>query len=112
MSDTPSAVVTPPPSPRYQLRVLDHGLLDSLANNGTFLKEFPFLNVIRATKGTSRCGACRSSNRASSDAYAKVKESILGMSSDAKRKFKDMLSSKQVRILRPTAGGRVATYTF
>jgi len=89
------------PAYRHKLYVLEEGALTALANSDEFVKEFPFLKGLRAVsknKGGG-CSSCSSPAPQRATVFSAAKMTIAHMGQDAKRKLKQMLSAKHVRVV-------------
>jgi hypothetical protein len=98
--------------PQKTLVHLEDGVITGLAMNKTFLKEFPFLAGIQQAakpgKGCNRCGA----NRQRYAAMLAAKRSFAGLASDKKRRLKELLNTKQVRVTYLDARNKAIVLTF
>jgi hypothetical protein len=109
----------PPPQPQLRhLVVLEDSQLAAMAANPTILHEFPFLGAItraqtqvQATVTKKRCGKCRGTNQARAQALANVRQIIGGMPSDRKRRMRELLNAKQIRVVwrKPNGAREVLT---
>jgi len=97
--------------PRHKLYVLEEGALTALASDEKFLKEFPFLRSLKSVPKAG-CGTCGGSNNQRASAYTSAKAAIAGMGQDKKRKLKQMLSAKHVRVVYTTGSGKPTQLTF
>lgn len=103
-----------PSQPVKKLVVLEESFLASLANQASFLQEFPFLTTLKSlAPKKGGCGGCkaRKQNNARAQAFTAVKASIASMGDDQKRKLKSMLNAKQVRVSYKQ-GTKIIQHTF
>lgn len=93
------------------LRLEDSHIL-SMAVNPAFTTEFPFLdNAKKLTKAKRGCGTCGRSAKDRTTVMNLIKQNIISLSDDSKRKLKKMLKTKKLR-LRLSLAGKVTEYTF
>ena len=96
--------------PVAKLLVLEEQTLMSLAAKAPVVQEFPFLGVLNTVRtGCSSCGAA-ASRRA--NAVRNVKFSIAGMSTERKRRLKEVLNTEQARVIYNKPDGAVVSLTF
>lgn len=104
--------VQPTPAAR-KLVVLEDGMLTSLASTIRFVTAFPFLaqlqNVAAAPGG---CGPCQQKAQARVDKFAVVKRAIGTASPEIKRKLREMLNAKFVRVSFHDNHGKAIQLTF
>lgn len=92
------------------LVVLEEGIITSMATDPRFTAEFTFLVTLGrqlrhlGPTGPS-CNTCGSAAKERSTAFGAAKRAFAGLDSDKKRKLKDMLNAKQVRVTYPLANG-------
>ena len=90
-------------------------LLETIARQDSFLREFPFLKAISRGSGRRKgCGHCGGGQaaRLTQNTYAIVKATIAGLSSDSKRRLKTMLNAKHVRVVYRASSGKGIELTF
>jgi hypothetical protein len=95
----------------HKLLVLEDSVLLTLAANPNFLREFPFLSSAAKPKAKPGCAPC---NRAASRRLQMmhvVKQSIVNMGIEKKKRLKEMLSAEKLR-LRLAQNGKIVEYTF
>ena len=100
---------------QHKLLYIDDNVLTSLGNNNVFLRDFPFLRLVRsANKGKSGCGGCGSgaSNKKRAEVYQAVKRNISQLSAGKKNRLKELLKTKQIRVVYRNAGGKTIQLTF
>lgn len=100
---------------RRKLVVIEEGTLVGMATNPAITKEFPFLaNIGRQARSKTKasCGTCgrRSAERAA--IYTAAKQAIAGMSSDKKRRLKELLNTKSARVVFKGSGSKYTELTF
>ena len=98
---------------RKTLVVVEEGTLVSMAHNAVFLREFPFLASL-ANKVTKKggCGGCGRAGQERAAIFSAAKQTLAGMDSDKKRKLKELLNAKQIRITYKNASNKVIQLTF
>lgn len=104
-----------PPLPRNRLVVVDEGRLSDLAANASVVREFPFLRALKAVARKPGCGQCGSSGGTAGQraaAFGDVKRAVAGMPADKKRRLKELLDARQVRVVYAKPGGQVIHLTF
>ena len=103
-----------PLPPQKKLVVIEESLIISMANDKRFTKEFPFLSSLATYNGANGggCGGCgkgSSSDRAV--ALTSAKQTLAGMGDNKKRKLKELLNAKQIRITY-RMGSKTVQHTF
>jgi hypothetical protein len=97
-----------------KLVVIEEGLLANMAANALFVAEFPFLQQLKQslpTNGKKPC--CGHKSTVAATAFDAVKAAIAGLSSDRKRRLKEMLNAEQVRVnYRVPGTGKPVELTF
>lgn len=93
------------------LKTIEDSTIVGMANNNAFVREFPFLKQALNAKQSS-CRSCmrKAGNRAAN--MQKVKQAIAGLSSSRKAKLKQMLDTKQARIIYKQNSGHTVKLTF
>lgn len=110
-------MATKPSPPVKKLVVLEEATLIGLANQQTFLKEFPFLNLLKSlasatTRGScNTCGANRARSQQRASTVLTAKQTIAGMGDDQKRKLKRLLNTEKVRVTFKQ-GAKIVQQTF
>jgi hypothetical protein len=99
--------------PTHKLLVIEQGIISSMAGNPNFISEFPFLrSVSKVNNKKTGCGACsRRRTNQTVASYNAVKQAIVNMSPDKKKRLKALLNSEKIRV-RVAQGGSVKEYTF
>ena len=95
----------------HKLLVLEDTVLLTLATNPNFVREFPFLASGAVPTAKKSCKPC---NRAASkrvQAMQTIKQSIVNMGVEKKKRLKEMLSAEKLRH-RVAQNGKVVEYTF
>ena len=92
---------------RRKLVIIEDSTLASMAANDAFVKEFPFLQALRVAPKRTGCGSCARNSTAG--LFAAAKKSVAGLDSERKRKLKEMLNTKELRVTYRTGEGKVVT---
>src|ERR1700677_2724285 len=96
--------------PQFQNKLvyIQDSLLEQMARTDVYLKEFPFLRGLIETRGRTGCRRCGGGEaaRTRQRTYASTKAAIAGLASDRKRKLKEMLNARQVRVVYRTSAGK------
>lgn len=95
---------------RRKIVIIEDSTLASMAANDTFVKEFPFLQKLRVAPKRGGCGACARNSTAG--LFASAKKAVAGLDSERKRKLKEMLNTKELRITYRTGEGKIVTLVF
>ncbi len=103
---------TIPPTYQHKLYVLEDSALTALSQIERFTKEFPFLRSLKKAPKKKGCSSCGSNNIVRSDTFSAVKQAIASMSSDSKRKLKNMLNAKEARVTYRDNSGKIVQRTF
>lgn len=87
-------------TPKNRLVFIEDGVLLSMALNETYLREFPFLNALRAAtnSGRPRCGRCQEDKNSRASILAAAKRTLAGLDSTRKERLKELLNAEKVRI--------------
>ncbi len=96
--------------PRRKLYVIDNSVLDGLAASDRVTNLLPFLRGLRRQEGRL-CNSCGSDKQARIESYESAKSTIVGLSSDKKQKFKEILNTKHARVVY-RSGNRKIEFTF
>jgi len=108
------------PAPKLQkLVIIEDGLLATMASNKKFLAEFPFLKGLQRAAhlpsggGCGGCGggASRRARQTKDSLFGAAKAALVGMGDNKKRKLKQLLNTKQVRVTFKQ-GTKVTQHTF
>lgn len=98
---------------------LEDGVLTGMAVSDAFVREFPFLRNLAATLKAlpSKCSACARSKAARDRAHALLtaRAAIAGLPAERKRRLKELLGARQVRLRYVVAAGnarKVMELTF
>lgn len=93
------------------LKTIEDSTIVGMANNARFVKEFPFLKKALVAK-KSHCSKCarKAGNKAAN--MQKVKQEIAGLSSSRKAVLKQLLDTKQARIIYRQPSGKTVKLTF
>jgi hypothetical protein len=96
-----------------KLIYLQDSLIEQLSRDEKYLREFPFLRGTTPTmkRGCRSCGGGQAA-RNRQQTYAAIKQAIAGLSGDRKRKMKEMLQTKQLRVIYRTGAGKIIELTF
>jgi hypothetical protein len=94
---------------RKKMVVIEDSTLASMAANDAFVQEFPFLQQLR-TVPRGGCGGCNRNKTA--NVFAAAKKSVAGLDSERKRKLKEMLNTKELRITYRSGDGKILTLVF
>jgi len=92
---------------RRKLVIIEDSTLASMAANDSFVKEFPFLQALRVAPKRTGCGSCARNSTAG--LFGSAKKAIAGLDSEKKRKLKEMLNTKELRVTYRTGDGRIVT---
>lgn len=95
-----------------RLVVIEDGLLTTMANSPQYVSQFPFLAALQGQKKKpGSCGSCSKDAKNRANVYNSAKAAIAGMDVENKRKLKQLLNAKEVRV-RFTEGRKVTEKTF
>jgi hypothetical protein len=99
--------------PIHKQLVLDDGYIQSLALNSRIVSAFPFF-AKAAGRGKSSCGACGGNNHSAEHhtIINTIKNSLVDLSDDNKRKLKQLLSAERVEFYRIRSDGQVSVVRF
>ena len=102
------------PKLQHKLVLIQDSLLDSMAADVKFSRELPFL---KGLLNLPRPATCRSCNRGQAQVvrqqtYASAKRTMAGLPAEKKRKLKELLNAKQIRIIFRNDGGKIIELTF
>lgn len=84
--------------PKRELVPLDDATIAAMASNQRFLVAFPFLTGIGRVASARTCGSCGTAAKERSAKFGAVKRAFAGMGEEAKRKLKEMLNAKKIRV--------------
>jgi hypothetical protein len=96
---------------KRRLVVVEDGLLTTMANSPQYVSLFPFLAALQGKKKPGGCGSCSKDAQNRVQVYNAAKAAIAGMAVENKRKLKELLNAKEVRV-RFTEGRKVTEKTF
>lgn len=95
-----------------ELLIIEESVLISMSGNPNFLKEFTFLRGLQQlSKKRTGCGSCNRGAGKRVQLINAVKQTLVGMGAEKKRRLKVLLRAKKVRI-RVAAAGAVREHTF
>ncbi len=98
--------------PLHKLLMLEETVINSMAGNPNFVKEFPFLkNVSTSVAKRTGCGKCNRRPSRGVQAVNAAKLQIVQMGKEKKVRLKKLLRAEKVRV-RVGEAGRVTEYTF
>lgn len=84
---------------KRKLIVIEDGLLSTMAASTAYTNEFPFLKALASVKNrTSGCGKCGRGNQEQAAVFRAAKAAIAGLSSDRKRKLKELMRAERIRV--------------
>ena len=89
---------------------LENSVISSLTRNKALAMAFPFLRGLRVTTRKGGCGGCGGEASKAID-YDAIRNAIVGLSSEARDKFKSMLVVDRV-VVHHRSGGRVEKIEF
>jgi hypothetical protein len=95
----------------HKLLTLEDTVLLTLATNPNFVREFPFLASGAAPVAKKSCKPCNKAAARRVQTMQTIKQSIINMGVEKKKRLKEMLSADKVR-LRVAQNGKVVEYTF
>jgi hypothetical protein len=95
----------------HKILVLEDSVLLTLAGNPNFTQEFPFLANASKPKSKPGCAPCNRAAVRRLQSMHIVKQSIVNMGVEKKKRLKEMLSAEKLR-LRLAQNGKVVEYTF
>lgn len=91
---------------------IDNARLESMARNEKILAEFPFLRPLKEKmKAKGSCRPCKKSNTRTGSLYMSMKVAIATMSTPKKKRLKELLSAKQIRVTY-RSGSKTVARTF
>lgn len=88
-----------------EMIVIENAVLSALAANAAALKEFPFLGSLRQARGCGGCG--RKAKTQATDPFAAAKMAIFGLPDAKKRRLKELLGARQIRLIFTPKGAKV-----
>lgn len=98
--------------PLHKLLMLEESVINSMAGNPNFVKEFPFLKNVSTSVGKrTGCGKCNRRPSRRVQAVNAAKQQIVSMGKEKKVRLKKLLRAEKVRV-RVGEAGRVTEYTF
>lgn len=98
--------------PLHKLLMLEESVINSMAGNPNFVREFPFLkNVTTAGRKRTGCGKCNRKASRRVQSVNAAKQQIISMGKENKVRLKKLLRAEKVRV-RVGEAGRVTEYTF
>ncbi len=101
------------PTGLRELVVIEEGLLASMATNAAYLREFPFLASLGARQAKpGKCGGCGRGNAERSSIFGAAKAAIGGMAAEKKRRLREMLNARHVRVTYINNSKRTIQLTF
>ena len=87
----------------------------TMVNDPQFAAEIPCLQnqASNLTNSATGCGACaRRRQEAQKQTLSAIKTCLAGLSGEKQQKLKDLLDTKQVKVVFISATGQVSTITF
>lgn len=89
------------PEALRKMVVIEDSMILSMAQNQSFLAEFPFLQGLTAAakKRKGGCGSCGTANRERGQVLNAAKAAIAGMSSEKKKRLLKLLNTEKVRVI-------------
>jgi hypothetical protein len=102
------------PVRQHKLVIIQESMLDGMAADNRFANELPFLRGLLQLPRKPRCGSCSGGTASAvrQQAYAAAKRTLAGLSSDKKRKLKELLNTKHARVVFKTDSGKITELTF
>jgi hypothetical protein len=101
-----------PRGPAHNLVVIENHLIDSLAANDMFRREFPYLAALVRPKTGQGCRRCPKKQRATLAEYRTFKDNLAALQPEEKIRFKQFLNAKQVRVVHVNAANRITNRIF
>jgi hypothetical protein len=98
-----------------EIVVIEDSTIVSMANDARFTDAIPCLQNQQANlqPANTGCGSCaRKRLAAQRSALANIKTCLAGLSQDKKNELKQLLNTKQIKVVSITATGQIATITF
>jgi hypothetical protein len=93
--------------------IMEEALIRSMAGNGQYVTEFPFLAALRGHgPGESRSGCCSKPAKAGAQIYLALKSTFASLGADKSAKLKQMLGADKVVIKYVDRNGRPAERTI
>jgi hypothetical protein len=95
------------------LLVLEDSVIRSMAENPNFQKEFPFLTGLVKAGAAPKpgCAPCQQKAQQRVQQLNGIRQSLVSLPDERKRRLKEMLNAKQLRI-RLLQGNKIVDYTF
>ena len=94
------------------LVVIEDSLLQAMATNADIRREFPFLAAAtRAQPRSTGCGSCSRRTATQNAVISRVKQQLAGLDDSKKRRLKDLLNARQVRVTY-RHGNKIRQLTF
>ena len=96
------------------LKTIEDSTILAMANSKKFTDEFSFLlKAQQVARKTSRtCSTCDNGKKERTRVLQNIKAGLAGMGSERKRRLKELLNAKKVRISYTMASGKIVTLTF
>jgi hypothetical protein len=110
-------MATKPAAAIKKLVVIDDSMLQALARQPQYVREFPFLKQVsdNAPKKKRGCGSCGGAVKATTnrlqEALNQAKLALVSMADDRKRTLKSLLNTQQARVVYKS-GSKVSKLTF
>jgi len=99
-----------------EIVVIEDSTIASMISDPRFTAAIPCLQNQQAVlqqQGAGGCGACARKRAANQRAaLANIKMCLSGLSQDKKNELKQLLDTKQIKVVFATASGQIATTTF
>lgn len=103
------------PPLKQKMAIIDEAALTTMALNPAIAKEFPVLKPVAKlarSGGRGSCGGCGRAAQERSRLFAQVKLALAGMDATRKRKLKDLLNARSVRLMYKDTRGKAQQLTF
>lgn len=99
------------------LIIIDDGIINRMLRDSQYAAEFPFLaNAVKTAAAAGKpagCGGCAKKRKAQTVVdYNGIKQQIAGLASDRRTKLKQMLGTRQGRVIYRTSDNRTIRLTF
>ena len=96
-----------------ELVIIENGTITGMLADASIVAQMPCLqSAASSTQPTSGCGKCGRKNTAKAAEYTSIKNCLASMSSDNKRKLKQILNATRLRIVYVNNSGRIIKLTF
>jgi hypothetical protein len=97
---------------QHKLLYIEHALLDTISRRVDFVREFPFFSALQQSQHKAATCGCHGANQIRRDGYQGILATIAGMGQEQKRKLKNMLNARQIRLTYRGPRNQIIQLTF